>query len=365
MKDSDATAGVVASYLPLVVDLDHSLIRTDVFDETLIDGLRRQPLQTLACLNALRRGRAALKSALADATTLDVGRLPLNRDVLGLIDDARRMQRPVFLVSSADQRLVDGIADRLGGLAGWQGSSESLNLKGARKAQWLVQRFGDGGFEYVGDSHSDLQVWRHAGALTTVGLGPWMRRAANVLGRNQSVLVLHLSAPAGGRARLRPWARLLRPRQWLAAEGALFLTLCICLQAVDAVVAALPLIVGYWLLGNSGRMGGGVFGAQVHRGRPAAASIGDTNTSTNPYADGRLRLRTGALLFPFVAVVGLVFVSRAGDWVLGSLAVLHAGLCAVSTYAGPSHPRHRWLLAAARLATSILTGVLLAVQFRA
>lgn len=49
----------------LVVDLDHSLIRTDLLYETLFAGLSENPVGTLKALPAILEGRAALKRALA------------------------------------------------------------------------------------------------------------------------------------------------------------------------------------------------------------------------------------------------------------------------------------------------------------
>ena len=162
---------VPCSPRPLVVDIDHSLLCSDLFDETLVDGLRRQPVQTMLALRSLRQGRAALKAQLAVASRLDVRTLPYNRDVLACLADARSQGRPVHLVSAADASLVQAIADHLGGFAGHHGSSAELNLKGEQKAQWLAQRFGARGFDYVGDARSDLRVWAQAAQIITVGQG--------------------------------------------------------------------------------------------------------------------------------------------------------------------------------------------------
>ncbi len=39
---------------------------------------------------------------------------------------------------------------------------DGVNLKGAAKAAALVERFGEGGFDYVGDTRADLPVWAKA-----------------------------------------------------------------------------------------------------------------------------------------------------------------------------------------------------------
>jgi len=41
-------------------------------------------------------------------------------------------------------------------------SDRSANLKRAAKARALVAHYGEAGFDYVGEDHHDLPVWKHA-----------------------------------------------------------------------------------------------------------------------------------------------------------------------------------------------------------
>jgi hypothetical protein len=79
---------------------------------------------------------------------------------LALIRQAKAEGRPVYLASASHQRLVESIADYLGEFTGWFASNETTNLAGARKAQQLVETFGEHGFDYVGNDAADLPVWR-------------------------------------------------------------------------------------------------------------------------------------------------------------------------------------------------------------
>jgi hypothetical protein len=61
---------------PLVVDLDGTLLRSDLLMETAMAFVRSQPLKALKMLGWLFKGKAALKEGLALNTEIDVSVLP-------------------------------------------------------------------------------------------------------------------------------------------------------------------------------------------------------------------------------------------------------------------------------------------------
>src|SRR5712672_908938 len=71
-----------SSSIPLVVDLDGSLIKTDLLHESFFSSVMNGFEHHWSTLNALRRGKAPLKAYLAGAGTIDYALLPFNSDVL-------------------------------------------------------------------------------------------------------------------------------------------------------------------------------------------------------------------------------------------------------------------------------------------
>ena len=65
-----------------VVDLDNSLVATDLLYETFFAYFSREPISALRAFLEVKNGGAALKARLADRANLDVSRLPYNPDVL-------------------------------------------------------------------------------------------------------------------------------------------------------------------------------------------------------------------------------------------------------------------------------------------
>src|SRR5580692_6075818 len=153
--------------MPLVVDLDGTLIAGDMFYKSFFAALARNPFIVLPCIGWFWRGRAALKRELALRCRIDFDRLRLHQDVLALLLREKAAGRSVVLATAADALLAEQIAGRLRIFDHVIASDGSHNLKGSAKARALTQLF-PGGFIYAGDSKADLPVWRRARAIVVV-----------------------------------------------------------------------------------------------------------------------------------------------------------------------------------------------------
>ena len=168
--------------IPLVVDLDGTLIAGDMFYNSFFAALARNPFIMLPCIKWLWRGRAALKRELALRCRIDFDRLKLHQDVLALLLREKAAGRSVVLATATDALLAEPIASRLRIFDRVIASDGSLNLKGPAKAQALMQLF-PGGFIYAGDSKADLPVWRRARAIVVVNARNSVAAAARSLGK--------------------------------------------------------------------------------------------------------------------------------------------------------------------------------------
>lgn len=192
---------------PLVVDLDGTLIAGDLLAETLIAQLARTPAMAPSLFARLRRGKADLKHFLVDLHPLNVSHLPYRQPVLDLIAQARADGRRVYLATASHEHYARAIADHLGLFDGFFASSATQNLASHRKADLLVAEFGEGNFDYVGNSADDLAVWKRARHCYAIGLnGGVARRLRRISGS-----VTRLDAPRGS---LKAWLRALRVHQY-------------------------------------------------------------------------------------------------------------------------------------------------------
>src|SRR5262245_38646062 len=95
--------------IPLCIDLDGTLIRTDLLWESMVQLLRRNPLLLALLPFWWTKGRARLKAEIGSRTKLDPAALPYNAEVLGFIRGEAGMGRPVLLVTASDAELANGV----------------------------------------------------------------------------------------------------------------------------------------------------------------------------------------------------------------------------------------------------------------
>ena len=98
---------------PLVVDLDGTLIRTDLLYQSLFSFIKQQPLQLLSPFFWLYKGKSHLKTELAHRITIDVSLLPYNPEVIALIERERTKHRLIILATASHKVYADQIAEYL------------------------------------------------------------------------------------------------------------------------------------------------------------------------------------------------------------------------------------------------------------
>ncbi|MBN8832232.1 MAG: UbiA family prenyltransferase [Sphingomonadales bacterium] len=194
--------------VPLCVDLDGTLVRTDMLHETLLLLAKSSPASLAALPGWLARGKAGFKHLIAARVAVDASGLPYRTDILTLIEQARAEGRPVVLATASPTKVATAIAEHLGVFDAVLSSDEGTNLSARAKADLLVERFGERGFDYIGNDTADLPVFARARRAFLVSSRGGLRRAA-ARGHDD---VTFLDDPVGG---LRAWAKALRIHQWL------------------------------------------------------------------------------------------------------------------------------------------------------
>ena len=151
-----------ANPVPLCVDLDGTLIRTDLLWESLARLLRRNPFQLLPVLFWWMRGRAFLKRQLVRRVKIDPAALPYHEPFLAYLREQKAAGRKLILVTASDRDMALPVANYVGLFDEVLGSDGKTNLRGANKLKVLTEKFGERGFDYAGNSSADLAVWRGA-----------------------------------------------------------------------------------------------------------------------------------------------------------------------------------------------------------
>jgi 4-hydroxybenzoate polyprenyltransferase/phosphoserine phosphatase len=303
---------------PLVVDLDGTLIRTDSLYESLCKLARQRPdllwQLPLWCVG----GKARFKEQVTLHTMINPDTLPIHRELLDWLKEQRAHGRTLILCTAADRTIARAIARRLGIFDEVLSSDGTRNLSGRVKAETLVQRFGFQGFDYVGNSHHDLAVWRHA-------------RRAVVVNGSQSLTKRAVSCSTVERVFLRPpvglavWTRVLRLHQWL--KNLLLAVPIIAAHEVmrpDLLTPFLLAFLSFSLSASAVYICNDLLDLEDDREHPRKAS--------RPFAAGLIPVGMGLALVPLLLAVSLTLAFYIGGpfvyWLFSYLCVT----CAYSVW---------------------------------
>ena len=226
-------AAASGAAVPLCVDLDGTLVKSDTFYDTLCLMLRHKPLAIFKLPGWLAGGKARVKAEVARLAPLDATHLPYNEELVHYLAAEKSNGRAIFLATGADFSLAERVAAHLGFFDGILGSDGTRNLTGSRKLAELHSRFPS--FDYIGNAAIDLPLLADSVqpmvANPTGALLRGMRRHKLVPAR------VFLDSGAGVRSVLKA----IRIHQW-AKNVLLFLPLLLShkiswASAVPAVVA--------------------------------------------------------------------------------------------------------------------------------
>jgi 4-hydroxybenzoate polyprenyltransferase len=275
---------------PLCVDLDGTLVRSDLLLESLWALLRRRPVFALWLPLWWARGRARLKHEIARRASVDVTLLPYREELLMRLRAERARGRRLVLATASDRLLADSVARHLGVFDEIITSDGEVNLKGLVKRDALTTRFGERGFDYIGDAWADREVWSSSRESWLVGVSP--RIAAHLRSANPGVRVV-----ASAEGRVSALFRALRLHQW-----------------VKNLLLFVPLMTSHKLFDRPalGRTAAGflAFGL-VASGVYLLNDLVDLehdrrhkNKRDRPFASGHLSLAAGAAFIPVLVLAG-------------------------------------------------------------
>lgn len=291
--------------VPLAVDVDGTLLKTDLLHEAALQFVAHHPWETPRLVGWALSGKAALKAKLADRVDPVIATMPLREETLAVIREAQAEGRPVYLASASDRRYIEQLAERVGGIAGVFATDGVTNLAGEAKARKLEEEFGPGGFDYAGDMPVDLAVWKSA------------RRALVVAHSSGFEARVRKSFPdaefiARPRVRPRPFIKALRVHQY-AKNALIFLSMIAGHQlGVAAIIDSFLAFLCFCAAASSAYLINDLLDLPGDREHPRKRN--------RPIANGSLPIVSavilGAALLPLSLAVAYLFLP------LGFLAVL-------------------------------------------
>ena len=285
----------------LFVDLDESLIRTDILREQLMRAFATSFWSTVKMLFREKFQPERVKTALADKIDIDPATVPYNWDVLKIIRQARDNGQQVILATAAHEHAAHKIAGYLNLFDGVLATTQSHNCKGKNKLAIMKAFAGTNPFDYIGDSTADLTIFPHAQKSYIVGKMAYPKPHCRIA--KPSVF--------------RPVLRAMRPAHWV--KNALVflplltshnLTLTTFLTAVIGFICFSLTASAIYIINDMADV-------EDDRHHP--------QKKHRPFAKGDLTIDEGmGLSLVFLAAAGFIsfLFMPAGLWVLGSYACL-------------------------------------------
>ena len=288
MSENPQTANI-----PIVVDLDGTLISSDLLYESASQFIIQNPFQMLKLPYWLaKKGIAYLKGQLAAASEIDVALLPYNSSLIEWLREQKKSGRKLVLATASDEGLANSVAKYIGLFDEVFGSKGSINLKSAKKRNHLVSLYGENGFDYVGNSSADLPIWGCARRAYIVGNSGSLMRALKKTGK------LAQSFPLGSddRGVIATWIKELRIHQW--AKNILVLVPLVAAHKytdISSVLAASLAFLFYGLVASSAYVLNDLVDIQNDRAHQYKY--------TRPIAAGRLSILSAWVVWPALAVI--------------------------------------------------------------
>jgi 4-hydroxybenzoate polyprenyltransferase len=315
IKDSRKIA---ASSHPLVVDLDGTLIYTDTLHESVIALLRVKPFHTLLIPVWLMGGKAALKAKLSSLTGFNPASLPYNHLVIDWLKEEKQQGRELVLCTASNEKIAQAVARHLDLFGTVLSTSGGENLAGKHKAELLAQKYGPGGFDYVGNSAADIEVWRVARTGVVVNASQAVIRQAKSVCNIEKVI-------DGNSATIKTWAKALRLHQWVK-NLLLFIPLLAAHQFANTEALSLLVLafLSFGLCASSVYIANDLLDLESDRRHP--------RKKFRPFAAGSIAVWKGVVLAPILAFASIGIAATVGIDFLACLLVYIALTCAYSLW---------------------------------
>lgn len=288
----------------IFVDLDKSLIKTDTLFESIAKALRHNFLIGFLFPFWLLKGRARFKERIALLATPEPSLLPYNQLVIDFLRAARDEGIPLVIASAANERVVRGVTEFLSFLDGNLSSDGQINLKGKSKAIAIHNYAAERGIRqaaYVGDSNSDIAIWKSG--LYPIAVNPSFR-IRSFFKRTHKPHTILKQPKANFAVNL---LECLRPHQWVK-NLLIFVPLFTAHLFLD-VPKLLQLLFAFCCfsaVASSGYIANDILDIESDRRHPRKCK--------RPFASGELPIVSGAAIFTIILItafgIALSFLSR-------------------------------------------------------
>lgn len=285
---------------PLFIDLDGTLVKTDLLLESALVLIKRRPWMIVLLPWWLLRGRAHLKAEIARRAEVAADTLVYDERLLGRLRHERERGRPLVLATASHQRYAEAIAQHLGLFTGVLASDGTRNLKGDQKLAAILAYTSGASFDYAGNEAADLPIWRKARKAICVGAPASVVRTVRRFTEPEELARPRRSYP-------KLLVRSIRVHQWLK-NSLVFVAIAAAHRIAD-IAADLRVVAAFWaysLCASSVYVLNDLMDLRSDRMHPRKRH--------RPFASGELPISHGLMLAPILlatsAAIAIVVLPR-------------------------------------------------------
>lgn len=304
--------------IPLVIDLDGTLVNTDMLHESAVAAFRQNPLVVFKILFWLLRGKAHLKTSLAKQVPINVENLPYNQTLLSWLKTNKAEGRRIVLSTASHSNYANAISKHLGVFDEVMSTDDKINLAGKHKSEALVTKYGRQAFDYAGNSNADLHVWKNARNAIVVNASASLVKKTQANYQVEQVFNKK-------KLTFKSIRHMFRFHQWLK-NALLFVPMLAAHQLTDygTWVSLCIAFVSFSLCASAVYIGNDLLDLTSDRLHP--------RKSNRPFASGDIPISVGVALIPILLVIsGLLASYLNPDFILW-LALYFILTCAYSLY---------------------------------
>jgi 4-hydroxybenzoate polyprenyltransferase len=276
---------------PLCVDLDGTLMLSDTTFECLLRAIKRMPWVVIFIPFWLRHGIAYCKMRLANLASIDISLLPWNMEVVDYVKAVKATGRPIWLVTGSYIDYAEQVAAHWPLFDAVLATDQHTNLTGRNKAQVLIERCGERGFDYIGNEFKDRHIWLHAHEALVVDVQEKLQKRLPMINFSQ-VFALPTRS-------FKTVAKALRLHQWVK-NLLIFIPLLTAhsLLNIDALLTSSIAFLVFGITASATYLLNDLLDLDSDRKHP--------KKSHRPFAAGKLSIRSGLMLMTGLALLALL-----------------------------------------------------------
>ena len=279
------------SNLPLYVDLDGTLIKSDLMFESILILLKKNLFFLFAIPVWLLKGRPYLKVQLAKRVQVPIEQVPVNEEFHEFLQKEKDRGRKLVLISASNQTVVEQVSSHFDLFNECFGSNESTNLKANNKLARIQELNNGKSFSYAGNSSADLPIWKESAEVLLVNCSQSLEGKIKTTNAKSFD-----SAPS----QFNKLLETMRPHQWLK-NLLVFVPLILSHQInqLDLLFLSIIAYVSFCLCASSVYLLNDMLDLKSDRQH--------TTKSKRAFAAGDLPLATGFFAGPLLFLMGVLF----------------------------------------------------------